>query len=103
MNLNDYMVFTRETAIYPEEFAVEYCALGLSSEVGECLGLLKKEIRDGRTIDNDMFKELGDVAWYWVRLCDEFGFNPEDVLRENVAKLLSRKERGKLSGSGDDR
>lgn len=103
MNLTQYMEFTRTTAIYPEGFAVEYCALGLASEVGEVMGKLKKEIRDGVDLGEDIHKELGDVLWYWVRLADELGFNPEAILAENVDKLSSRKERGTIKGSGDER
>lgn len=48
-------------------------------------------------------KELGDVIWYWVRICDALGIVPEEVLQENLSKLADRKARGVLQGSGDDR
>ena len=36
-------------------------------------------------------------------VANEFGYDVFDVLDRNVQKLESRRERGKLSGSGDHR
>ena len=47
MQLTDYQVWTRTTAIYPKEKALDYLGLGLCSEAGEVAGKLKKKIRDG--------------------------------------------------------
>jgi NTP pyrophosphatase (non-canonical NTP hydrolase) len=48
-------------------------------------------------------KEMGDVLWYLAQLSTEFGFPLEDVASLNLEKLASRKERGMLHGSGDNR
>lgn len=103
MNLNAYTQLTRSTAIYPKDQAVKYLALGLCSEAGEVAGKVKKMIRDGGINVMDTIDEIGDVYWYLSRLCDELNWSPEDVLRRNIAKLESRKERGVLGGSGDKR
>ena len=42
--LKEYQKATAETAIYPKEKAIEYCLLGLGSEVGECQGKYKKSL-----------------------------------------------------------
>jgi NTP pyrophosphatase (non-canonical NTP hydrolase) len=77
--------------------------LGLPGEVGEVLELLKKNVRDG-VLDRDLLrKELGDVAYYWARICTAYGFKPSEVLIENVAKLEGRADRNTLQGSGDNR
>ena len=101
--LNEYKEFTKSTAVYPSEFGVIYCAYGLDSEVGEVLGKLKKEIRDDVDLDEQIFAEMGDVLWYWVRLCDELGFSPEGVLKYNMDKLTKRKQNDTIKGSGDER
>jgi NTP pyrophosphatase (non-canonical NTP hydrolase) len=103
MNLKEYEEFTRGTAIYPPELGVGYCAYGLASEVGEVLGKLKKEIRDGVILTSDISKELGDVLWYWVRLCDELELDPQEVMEQNVTKLTLRKQYDTIKGSGDNR
>ena len=112
MSLSDYQVATRQTAIYPEAGegtygAISYAALGLG-EAGEVQGKVKKVWRDHHGILTAELKdaiesELGDVFWYAVRLCDELGLSADEVLEKNLAKLLDRKDRGVLQGSGDTR
>lgn len=108
MELREYQTRAGETAIYPmagtgslNEFA--YLGLGLASEAGEVGGKIKKLIRDGEANRMAIIAELGDVAWYWARLCSVLGVNAEDVIEDNLKKLLDRKERGVLGGNGDTR
>jgi NTP pyrophosphatase (non-canonical NTP hydrolase) len=78
-------------------------ALGLAGETGEAIEHIKKLIRDGH-LDRDAFKkELGDVAFYWARICRYFGYLCSDVLQANVEKLESRRARGTMRGNGDNR
>lgn len=98
-----YQDFTDETAIYPEEKGLEYVALGLASEAGEFAGKVKKMIRDNKYDLDAMVAELGDVLWYVARAAAELDLHLSDIAQENVEKLKSRMERGKLKGSGDDR
>jgi NTP pyrophosphatase (non-canonical NTP hydrolase) len=78
--------------------------LGLPGEVGEVLELLKKNIRDGGKLDKEALKkELGDVAYYWARICSAHGFKPSEVLKANKAKLQGRVKRQTLRGSGNNR
>ena len=48
-------------------------------------------------------KELGDVLWYMAALCCELGLSFDDVARHNIDKLMDRKKRGMIKGSGDTR
>lgn len=48
-------------------------------------------------------KEIGDVLWYCAALANDFGLKLDDIAEQNINKLKSRKERGVISGSGDDR
>lgn len=108
MNVNDYQDFTETTAIYPgrgtgskNEYA--YLGLGLTGEAGEVAEKIKKLIRDGEMKRDEVLKELGDVFWYATQLCSAMGVSVEYVLELNMNKLNSRKERGVLQGSGDNR
>jgi NTP pyrophosphatase (non-canonical NTP hydrolase) len=77
--------------------------IGLGGECGEVQEKIKKFVRDG-TWDRDLVvKELGDVAYYWARLCRHFDIQPSEVLQTNVDKLISRRARGVERGSGDNR
>ncbi len=100
---DSYQDFTDTTAIYPEDQALEYVALGLASEAGEFAGKIKKMIRDGNHDQDAMVAELGDVLWYVAQAASTLGVHLSDVAIDNVAKLKSRQERGTLKGDGDDR
>lgn len=111
-SFNDYQTRTRETAIYPDkengtERALNYLALGLTSEAGEVADKLKKAMRDG--VENEaaffdaLARELGDAMWYIARLADEMNYSLSDIVALNQIKLNKRKQEGKLNGSGDER
>ena len=116
MTVNEYQEAALATAVYPEQFRVIYPALGMNGEAGEVADKVKKVIRDtvlsidtnGAIIlphDNriELAKEIGDVLWYCAILANDLGMKLDDVAQMNINKLKSRQERGKLSGSGDNR
>tara|TARA_R100001510_G_C7590848_1_gene160610 strand:- start:71 stop:439 length:369 start_codon:yes stop_codon:yes gene_type:complete len=100
----EYQDKAKVTAIFPKEKALEYLALGLSSESGEVAGKIKKIIRDkGKLNPTDLGAEIGDVLWYCALLAEELSLNLGKIMENNIDKLYSRKERGVLGGSGDNR
>lgn len=127
MEANEYQDLTRETEIYSKAvdtfmgeiemlsgsssevwLMMAYCAGKLNGEAGEVAELVFKAFRDeggrfGPERLQAMFKELGDVLWYVARLADLCGFKLEDVMKGNIDKLMDRKDRGVLTGSGDER
>jgi NTP pyrophosphatase (non-canonical NTP hydrolase) len=109
MDFNEYQRKALVTAIYPEiGFGFVYPALGLSGEVGEISEKVKKICRDknGHVSNEDkdlLIKEVGDVLWYLSALAIELGFTLNEAAEKNIEKLYSRKERGVLGGSGDNR
>jgi len=98
-----------QTAIFPKEKALEYLSLGLTSEAGEVAGKVKKLIRDGEDVEGFELKkiaiasEIGDVLWYCAMMAKEVGVPLNEIMKDNLKKLHGRKERGTLSGSGDER
>lgn len=111
MDLNEYQEQAFGSATYPDHHEVGgviYTALGLAGEAGEITNKVKKILRDDDGIltdarRNDLIDELGDVLWYAATLADELGADLDSVARANLTKLKSRKHRGVLSGSGDNR
>ena len=97
-----YENLASETAIFPKEKALEYLALGLTSEAGEVAGKVKKLIRDGKGDKKAIASEIGDVLWYCAMLAKETEVPLNDIMKDNLKKLNSRKERGTLAGSGDN-
>ena len=109
MELNDYQRESRKTALYPEVGSnVIYPTLGLVGEAGEVADKVKIILRDKKGLfdkdSKDAIKfELGDVLWYISQLSSELGYELEEVAKANLQKLNSRKSRGKIQGSGDNR
>jgi len=110
VDLNNYRNGIRDFAVYPDArtgklLEIMYLSLGLAGEVGEVLNKVKKLFRDGDSADKraELRKELGDVFWYLVRLCDTLSFDIDLILEQNYNKLNDRKQRGVIGGSGDSR
>jgi NTP pyrophosphatase (non-canonical NTP hydrolase) len=101
--MKEYQEFTRTTAIYPKDKALEYLTLGLCSEAGEVCAAMKRKIRDGSDLKQQVLAELGDVVWYITRLADELDTDLEKIMDANEAKLKDRQARNVIKGSGDDR
>ena len=85
-----------------------YYVLGITGECGELMEKIKKLFRDKKGIIDDEFKEMvikesGDILWYMGRLLSQFNISFGDVAQTNITKLMSRMERGKLHGDGDNR
>jgi len=103
MTADFYEARAGQTAIFPKEKALEYLALGLTSEAGEVAGKVKKLIRDGKGDKESIAYEVGDVLWYCAVLASELGVSLNTIMQKNLEKLHGRKVRGTLSGSGDTR
>lgn len=104
LTFQEYQDMAAETAIYPEDRAVEYLLMGLLSEAGELAGKYKKYLRDGTWDQAKWDGELGDVLWYWSELVRRStDRSTDDIAVDNYNKLKSRRDRGVLGGSGDTR
>ena len=82
--------------------------LGINGEAGEVAEKLKKIIRDKDSVvseedKQELAKELGDVLWYLAVFAEDLGVSLDEIAQQNLDKLKSRKERGVLGGSGDNR
>lgn len=109
MTFDEYQAKSKTTAVYKDQGNnFIYPVLGLVGEAGEVAEKIKKVIRDddGKMTDakrEELKKELGDVLWYLAQMATELDLSLTEVAQLNIEKLASRKERGVLAGSGDDR
>tara|TARA_B100001013_G_scaffold316624_1_gene224089 strand:- start:170 stop:517 length:348 start_codon:yes stop_codon:yes gene_type:complete len=105
----EYQKLSRRTAVYPNiGNNLYYPALGLAGETGEVMNKIKKIMRDKLDIKDKNLKEmieneLGDILWYISNLATELNLSLDDIAKKNLDKLMDRKKRGKIHGSGDNR
>jgi NTP pyrophosphatase (non-canonical NTP hydrolase) len=131
MELNEYQEKAMSTCM-PSCKNISYMLLNLVGEVGEFSSKLAKAIRknqvsiggktsvnrniltvrddspealefDVLSFDDELKKEAGDILWQLAGLYRVMGWNLEDVAQGNLDKLASRKARGVIDGSGDNR
>jgi NTP pyrophosphatase (non-canonical NTP hydrolase) len=108
MTLDEYQRKALSTNINRGKHVFFDRMFGLVGEAGEMADKVKKWIRDDEAqwekLDkNAMADELGDVLWYVATLAETLDCSLEDVAQKNLSILQSRKSRGRLSGSGDNR
>tara|TARA_R110001632_G_scaffold185610_1_gene305940 strand:+ start:569 stop:943 length:375 start_codon:yes stop_codon:yes gene_type:complete len=108
MDFNTYQETAVSTAIYPDTHRILYPALGMAGEAGEVANKVKKLIRDGPEGMADDWKEqiaseIGDVMWYCAALANDINMPLALIAAQNRDKLLARKQKGTLQGSGDTR
>ena len=69
-------------------------ALGLGSETGEFVEIVKKMFLQGKPPSEEnifhLKRELGDIMWYWVTACSALDLDPFEVIKENQDKLEAR-------------
>lgn len=68
-----------------------HAAMGLCTESGELMDVLKKHRYYGKPIDwVNVVEEIGDTAWYLALACRAAGTTLEEVCMKNIAKLRAR-------------
>jgi NTP pyrophosphatase (non-canonical NTP hydrolase) len=74
--------------------------MGLCAEAGEYMEIVKKMVFQGKPLTEDnirhMMLELSDCQWYWINGCRALGVDPNEVIKENVNKLINRYPAGKF-------
>lgn len=108
MNFIQYQEQARSFAAYPTHLSALYPTIGLAGETGEVSELVKKAFRDKEGVFDSarlaaVKKELGDVLWYVANIASDLGLDLDAIAQGNIDKLTSRKERGVIHGSGDNR
>ena len=118
LTLNEYQKAAMTTCM-PSCENFSYMTLNLMGELGEFTSKIGKLIRKGKAhIENSKLvvhddvtdeemkairAEGGDITWQLFGLFSVFGWDANSICQENLDKLASRKERGKIDGSGDFR
>ena len=93
MTLEDYQRAAARTinAGLSESERLVDAAAGLSEEAGEVLGLVRKHLFMGHSLDRGRLRrELGDALWCLAAVATTLGVTLDDVASSNLDKLRRR-------------
>jgi NTP pyrophosphatase (non-canonical NTP hydrolase) len=95
VGIDEYVEWARRVGATPSTTGaphehLAYLALGLGGEAGEACDVVKRSLRDGTLDARLLAEELGDVVYYWARLCAVAGVAPALLLDESRRKIEAR-------------
>lgn len=96
MELNEYQELANKLAVEcaPADDLV-HCAMGVCTESGELMDIIKRNIFYGKDVDKThVIEELGDILWYVAVGCRAMGISMRDVAVRNINKLQARYPEG---------
>lgn len=96
MTPNEYQAAAMRTCSIPANSygKLMHAVFGLASEAGEVSGIFQKEYQGHVFEAQHLKKELGDCLWMIAEACDAMGWNLEEVMEANIAKLKERYPNG---------
>jgi len=75
----------------PKIVRLLHAAIGMATEAGEMVDVLKKHIFYGKPLDEvNLLEEIGDSFWYSAVALEVLGSTFEEAQRINIAKLRKR-------------
>ncbi|MCI1283073.1 nucleoside triphosphate pyrophosphohydrolase family protein [Lacticaseibacillus songhuajiangensis] len=87
MEFNDYQKLANRT-LEGNEHVLTNLSLGLASESGEVIDLIKKYTFQGADLDQEQLKhEMGDVLWYLSQIALWANVDFDEVAKSNIKSL----------------
>jgi NTP pyrophosphatase (non-canonical NTP hydrolase) len=93
MNIKDYcnLVEGSRAKLRNKDVDNVHMIFGLFTELGELVDGFKKDMAYNVPIDDvNLKEEIGDLMWYIAGLCNVNGFDLDNILEANIAKLKTR-------------
>ena len=96
VDFNQYQRLAQRTSNNKDPMdKLENGLMGLNSEAGECMDVLKKHKFQGHDLDREkIIDEAGDCLWYLAELAEGIGVTLEEIASYNIAKLYKRYPEG---------
>lgn len=96
MNIRTYMQATRRTRNpkLTKGETLAHAVMGMVSEIGEIASLYQHHFQGEPLSADKLKKEIGDLMWFVMELCDCYKIDPSDILYENIDKLKERYPEG---------
>ena len=90
MDFNSYQKLANRT-LYGNEQVLTNCALGLASESGEVIEMIKKYTFHAKKLDKEkLIKEMGDVLWYLSQIAEWADIPFNEIAEQNIKKLSEK-------------
>jgi len=91
-DLKEYQSLCRATAkkFETSEKEILTWGLGIAGEAGDVASCIKKTFAHDNDQRAGIRENIGDALWYAAMICNFFGWDMQEVLDENVAKLKKR-------------
>ncbi|MBR4470157.1 MAG: nucleoside triphosphate pyrophosphohydrolase family protein [Erysipelotrichaceae bacterium] len=93
MEINEYqkLAMTTLNKDIPKNEILINAVMGLCSESGEAIDIVKKQLFQGHELDEAHLKEeLGDIAWYLAEAAQALGVDLDEIFVSNIEKLKKR-------------
>lgn len=110
MTLKEYMELALKTSNHDfggirtrllssdDKLKVLHALIGLATESGEALDMMKKHVYYGKEFDRvNAIEEIGDIFWYAALALDTLGSSFEEAMEANIKKLEKRYNKGKFT------
>ena len=100
LKLSDYQKMCKKTAGLSDGVDMKMkeimtWGLGIAGEAGDVAGCIKKTYSHGKDDHIAGIREnLGDTMWYIAMICNFYGWDWGEVLKENIEKLAKRYPKG---------
>lgn len=90
MEFNEYQSLANCT-LHGNEQVLTNCALGLASEAGQVLEVIRNYTFENHQMDQEeLIKEMGDVLWYLSQIAEWANIPFEEVAKQNIDMLQQR-------------
>ncbi|MDI6778399.1 MAG: nucleoside triphosphate pyrophosphohydrolase family protein [Patescibacteria group bacterium] len=96
IDLREYQKFVKKIAKKFENRNEEIMTwgLGISGEAGDVASCIKKTFAHENDQKTGIRENIGDTFWYMAAICNFFGWDIEEIIGENMAKLKKRCPKG---------
>ena len=76
----EYEEKTESTDISKDKNETHFAFIGLMGEIGDLLSIFKKELRGDIESKNSICTELGDILWYFSKICRKYDIKFHDLV-----------------------
>lgn len=91
-DLNEYQELCKRTAKpfdSPDKEIMTW-GLGIAGEAGDVASCIKKTVAHNNDQREGIKENIGDSLWYAAMICNFYGWDFQEILNDNIAKLKKR-------------